>query len=193
MRYAKLMVATLGVAMCAPLAMAQDNGGGRDGGRPGRGQGQGQGQRDGGGRPNFEQMRERMAERTKEELKVTDEQWKTLQPAIEKVQQLQMQTRGFGRGMGGPGRGMGGPGGPGGPGPGPDAAPQSNPVSDAHRALQQAIEDQSTTPEVLKTRMEALRTAKANAQAELTKAQADVRKQLNVRQEAVLVSRGLLD
>lgn len=192
MTRSKLIVATLGLAMCAPLAMGQDNapgGAGREGGRQ-RGEGQGQGQWGGGGeRPNFEQMRERMNQQLKEDLKATDEEWQAIQPAMEKVQRLQMQTRG---GFGWAGGRRGGPGGPGGAG-GPGADMQSNPVSEASRNLQQALEDQNTSPEVLKQRLDALRAAREKARTELTTAQGELRELLTVRQEAVLVSRGTLE
>jgi len=64
----------------------------------------------GGGRGNFDpaQMRERMMERYKEVLEVNnDDEWKALQPLVEKVTEARMQSMaGMGRGMfGGPRRG----------------------------------------------------------------------------------------
>jgi len=61
-------------------------------------------------RPQFnpEEFRARMEERVKTSLKVTDDEWKVLQPLIEKVQTAQRES--FGNRFGGFG-GRGGPGG----------------------------------------------------------------------------------
>src|SRR5262245_41887109 len=71
-------------------------------------------------RGNFEEFRQRMAERLKTSLKVTDEEWGVLQPLIEKVQTKQREAMtarfgGFGGGRrGGDGGGNSGGGGGGG-------------------------------------------------------------------------------
>jgi hypothetical protein len=123
-------------------------------------------------------------------------------------------------GFGGPG-GMGGPGGPGGPprqgsGPGPgDSGPppgfpdqasnsrggaggpggpgvfarQSSPELDS---LNKAIEGKAPAGE-LKSRLEAVRTARKKKEDALAQAQADLRRILSVRQEAIAVTMGLLN
>src|SRR5512133_4166844 len=101
MKLGKMLPYIVMVGLTAGVGLAQDGGG--PGGPGGGGFG--------GGRPTMEQIRERMATRMKEQLGVNDEEWKALQPKVEKVQQLQFQQN-AGR-MGGF-RGRGGPGGPGG-------------------------------------------------------------------------------
>ena len=114
----------------AAMALAQDNPGpggpGGDGGP--------------GSPPDFQQMRQRMEERLKERLSVSDDQWAVIGPKIEKVRQLQMELRpprpDFGPGgpRGGPGRqdgnaqpGPGAPGDQGGP-PAPDNGGPNGPA-----------------------------------------------------------------
>src|SRR5437588_12178669 len=93
-----------------------------------------------GGPPDFAQMRQLMMERLKDALAANDDEWKVIQPKVEKVQQLQRDA-GAGRGMfmgfggGGPGgpRGGGQAGGGGAAGRGRDDQPPS--------AVQQKIQD----------------------------------------------------
>src|SRR5205814_10221636 len=96
------------LAMSAGSAFAQNQNNGQA-----RGQGQG------GGRGNFDpaQMRERMMSRIKEQLGATDEEWKAIEPKVDKVMTAQRESRG-GFGFGGFGRGGPGGGGPGGGGGG---------------------------------------------------------------------------
>jgi hypothetical protein len=172
---------------------------GRGGGGPaagGQGGGQGGGRGQGGG--NWADMRQRMADRVKTELGANDEDWKVLQPAIEKVTNLQMQAR-----MGGRGgmMGRGGRGGPGGPGGGEGQAPQAapaNPISETPAAkagaeLAKVLEDKGSSNDEIKAKLQALRAAREQARQELTKAQAELRELVSLRQEATLVSMGLLD
>jgi hypothetical protein len=158
-------------------SLAQDQGGGQGGGRRGGG--------------NFDpaQFRERMMERVKETLEVTDDaEWKALQPMVQKVMDARMATvGGMGRGMFGPRRG--GPGGdnnnnnnrPGGFG-------QANPDQEA---LQKAIDGKASNAE-LKAAIAKYQESKKVKQAELEKAQAELRKVLSVRQEAIAVANGYL-
>src|SRR5689334_4134002 len=71
------------------------------------------------GPPDFAEMRQRMMDHMRETIGASEDEWKAMQPKIEKIQQLQRDVypRGGGFMMGRPG---GGPGGPGGPGGGPD-------------------------------------------------------------------------
>ena len=146
-----------------------------------------------GGRPRFDpaQMRERMMERYKEMLEVTDDQeWRALQPMIEKVTQARMQSM--------PGRGMmfGGRRGPGGRqgGPGGDQAnerrfgPAPSPEAEA---LQRAIDSKASKAE-LKAAIAKYQESRKQQQAELEKAQEDLRKVLTARQEAIATMAGLL-
>ncbi|HEX3797337.1 MAG TPA: hypothetical protein VH413_01445 [Verrucomicrobiae bacterium] len=152
----------------------------------------------GGGRGNFDpaQMRERMVERYKESMDVTDDaEWKVLQDAIGKVIDARFEVMqgqfGGGRGgrrnnnnngdnnnadnNGGQQRRRGGFG-----TPSPEA-----------EALQKAIDDKAPADEI-KAKLSALRQSNAAKDAKLTAAQDDLKKLLTARQEAVAVLGGLL-
>ncbi len=179
-------------------------------------QGPGGGRR-GGGNFDPERMQQMMQERMRDQLGATEEEWKVLGPRVMKVMQLNRQSRG-GMGMMGMGgrRGMGGPGGPGGPGeqqgdnnnrrgnnrgnqgdrpqrPRGGMLGEPSPVDTAAEALQTTLENASATPEEIKSKLTALRTAKEKAKQELAVAQKDLREVLTLRQEAQLVVMGLLD
>jgi len=133
-------------------------------------------------------MRQRMMERVKEQLEITDDsEWNAIQPLIEKVMQARMAAAPMmGRGMFGRRRGPDNGNNTGNrrPGFGP---PQSSEI----QALDRAIESKASNSE-LKTaiaKVEAYRKAK---QADLEKAQADLRKVLSVRQEAIATANGWL-
>src|SRR3954467_10531929 len=108
------LLAAFLLAVVATPAMAQQQPGG--GGAGGGGAG--------GGRIDPTQFRQMMNDRMKELMGANDEEWKALQPRIEKLQQLQRDASNFGGmgllmdfgggGGGRGGRGFGGPGGPGG-------------------------------------------------------------------------------
>lgn len=144
--------------------LAQNNGGG------GRGNG---------GGANFDpaQFQQRMMDRYKEDLEFKDDaEWKAVQPLIQKVLDARMSTfRGnFGGRRGGPGGGGG-----------------NNNASPETDALQKAIDAKATNAE-LKAAVAKFVEARKLKQAELEKAQNDLRKVLTVRQEAIATSRGLL-
>lgn len=147
-------------------------------------------------RGNFEDFRKRMNERLKESLKVSDEEWGVIQPLIEKVGEKQREAMG-GRFGGGPGgsRGPGGDRGPGGNGPGNNApAPDlSRPGAAESQALRTALENESTSADELKAKLNALREVRKKGAAELVVAREELRKVVTVRQEAVLVSMGILE
>ncbi|MBE3099604.1 MAG: hypothetical protein IMZ44_21000 [Planctomycetes bacterium] len=155
----------------------------------------------------MEQFRTQMADRMKQALGASDDEWKVLQPRIEKVQTLSRATRGGG-GMGS--MMMGGQrGGPqrGGPGGGPsdrppsDRPPSDRPQSDrpqsevekTSEALQKVLENKDAPAAEIKTALAALREAKAKARAELEAAQKELREVLTVRQEAQCEQLGLFD
>ncbi len=144
---------------------------------------------------NPEEMRARMAERTRELLDVkNDDEWKLIQARLEKTQEAQRETRALngdfrllfsrpageqpaGGDQGGRTRGTGGFGGG---TPNPDA-----------EAFSKAITNKAPTEE-LKQRMAKVREARKAAEAKYDKAAEDLRQVLTVRQEAVLVAIGLL-
>lgn len=162
---------------------------------------------DNGGPPDPAQMRQRFADRMKEMLGVNDDEWKALQPKIDKIQQLRRDAspRGmmmfFGPGPGG--AGGGGPGGPpggigggrGGPPPGfgRDNGQPPSAVQQAMNNLRETLDNKDAKPEDIKSRLQALRDARAAAKADLTKAQDELRDLLTARQESVLVMMGTLD
>lgn len=144
----------------------------------------------GGGRGNFDpaQFRQRMMDRLKEQLEVTDDaEWKALEPLIQNVTEARRATMsGMGRGMfgGGPRRGSGDNAGGGGRGPGGQSSPEAD-------ALQKAIDAKAPKAE-LKAALEKFVASRKAKQAELEKAQDELRKVLTSRQEAIATLDGLL-
>ncbi len=158
-----------------------------------------------------QQFMERMNERLKTALKVKDDEWAVIQPLIEKVQTKQREANAgrfgaFGGGnFGGRGRGgnggaggdtagggnnnnnggnnRGGQGGPGGAGGG----------SPEVQALRTALESDSTSADEIKAKLAAVRDSRKKAAGELESARADLKKVLTQRQEATLVSMGILE
>jgi hypothetical protein len=150
--------------------LAQPNGGGQGG--PGGGRG---------GRGNF-------IDRYKEVLEVTDDaEWKAMQPLVQKVMDIRMESmrRGmFGRG----GRGGGNNGQPSDQqGQQTRGGTSATPNPDAD-ALQKAIESKASKAEL----KAALEKYVASRKARLEQAQADLRKVLTSRQEAIATLNGLL-
>jgi hypothetical protein len=148
-------------------------------------------QNDNGGRQRFDpaQMQQRMMERYKEVLEVTDDQeWKALQPLIQKVFDARMQSMGGGmRGMfGGPRRG--GEGDQQGQGQQRRFGPPPSPEAEA---LQKAVDAKASKAE-LKAAVAKYAEARKTKQAELEQAQENLRKVLTARQEALATLNGLL-
>lgn len=177
-----LMLAAVAIVACLGTSnlTAQDNP--PRGDRPQRGGG------GGGGNWDPAQMQQRMLERYKERLEVTnDDEWKALEPLVQKVMDARMQTMaGIGRGMFGRGGGPGGDnnGGQRRGGFGGEPSP-------AAEALQKAIDSKASASE-LKAALAKYDEARKAKQAELDKAQANLRKVLSVRQEALATLNGLL-
>jgi Spy/CpxP family protein refolding chaperone len=150
-------------------------------------------------RGNFEEFRQRMAERLKTSLKVTDEEWTVLQPLIEKVQTKQRDSM-MGRFSGFGGRRGGGDGGSGGGGSTTGGGDRGRGDRGGDRAgsaesqaLRTALESESTSSDEIKAKLAALREAQKKSAAELAAAREDLRKVVTVRQEAVLVTMGILE
>jgi hypothetical protein len=167
----------------APV-FGQDNGGG-----PGGPQG---------GAPDFAQMRQRMQERLKERLGATDDEWSVLGAKIEAVQQLQRELRprpSFGPGgpsdNAGPGGGPGdmGPGGPGEPG----APNDDSPVQKAMNELNKVLRGEDVKPDDIKAAIARVRDERAKVRANLTKAQTDLQSVVTAKQEAILLTLGILE
>jgi hypothetical protein len=138
----------------------------------------------------IQQFQQQRMERYKEALEITDDtEWKAIQPLIQKVSDARMAMAayaGFGRG-GMFGRGRGGPDNGGGQGGRPGFGGSNADVD----ALQKAIDSKATNSE-MKAAIAKFQDARKAKMADLEKAQADLRKVLTVRQEAIATSEGLL-
>ncbi len=153
------------------------------------------------------QMRQRMLQKMREQFEVKDDsEWKAIADRLTKIMELRRSLMAFGGGAGfggppgpppsggrqpqgppdgGPDAGPGGP--PGGSG-GPPGMMVSSPELDA---LRKAIESKASAEE-LKKLLANVRAARANKEAELEKAQQDLRQLLSLRQEAIAVAAGML-
>jgi peptidoglycan hydrolase CwlO-like protein len=153
-------------------------------------QGQGEQRRDGERRSDGERggdrgnWQERMAGFMKEQLAVNDEEWKVLQPKLQKVMEARRDAGGFGF-FGSRGRG------PGGGDRGSDQ-PQSA-AQKASTELRTTLDNKEAKPEEIAAKLKALREAREKAKADLTAAQKELKEVLTQRQEAVLVMMGQLD
>lgn len=183
------LVVCLVATLVLSVAVAQDRtprergdrtaqaGGGQRGARPGAGEGR-----------QFDpaQMRQMMEDRMREQLGATEAEWKTLGPRVMKVDQLNRQISGSGRG--GMFLGSGRRGGPEG-----GQAAEMTAVEKATQQLRNVLRNESTSPEEIKKQLAALRTAREAAKKELAVAQQELRKSVDLRKEAQLVLMGLLD
>ena len=135
------------------------------------------------------EFQERFQNMMKEQLGTTDEEWKVLAPKIEKVQAAQRNSRGGGGfgGFGGRGGGGGGNRDRGGD------SENASPVSKASRELRTALENKDTPAEEITKKLTALREAREKGRAELAAAQKELKEVLTARQEAVLVTFGMLE
>jgi len=177
----KVLSLTAVLAVAAQTVTAQENAD-----RPRRAQTNEGGQ--GGGRGNFDpaEFQKRMMDRLKEQLEITDDkEWQAIEPMIQKVTDARMAIGFGGRGMGGRG---GGPGGQGGQGGGRGGFGQPNPDAEA---LQKAIDAKASNAET-KAALDKFVAARKAKQADLEKAQANLRKVLTPRQEAIATLNGLL-
>ena len=179
-----LTLAGMAAGLCLGITqtMAQDQpapgaGGGGGGARGGR---------------NFDpaQFRQRMMDRTRETLEITDDaEWKAIEPLVQKVMDARMAT------MGGMGRGMfGPPRRPGGDNGGGDQPPRRGPMGQSSpeaETLQKAIDAKAPKAEIKAALAKFVEARKAK-QAELEKAQDELRKVLSSRQEAIATLNGLL-
>jgi len=147
-----------------------------------RGQGGGRGQQ--GQRSQGRSDAERMQER----LGATVAEWKVLGPRVMKVSELSRQLRGGGRGnqRGGSRGGR------------PDSqqnarSRQPSAVEVAQEQLRTLLDNTSATPDQIRQRIAALRTARKQVQQQLVIAQKNLIQIVTVRQEAQLIMMGLLD
>ena len=122
----------------------------------------------------------------REQLGASEEEWRVIEPKVQKVMETQRLV-GTGRG----GRGRGGPGGRG-PG-GPGGAVADDPVSRAMAELRTTLENSTSTNEAIQLKLTALRAAREKAQVDLVAARKDLKEILTPRQEAILVTFGILE
>ncbi len=174
-----LVAAGVAAAMClgANSLLAQNNSNNNNGGRQGRG-----------GRGNFDPaaMQQRIMDNLKTTLEVTDDaEWKVMQPLVQKVMDIRRESIG---------RGMFGRGGPRG---GDNAQPSDQgqqrggmggTTSPEKDALQKAVDSKASKAEL----KAALDKYVASRTSRLAQAQADLRKVLTTRQEAIATLNGLL-
>jgi len=142
----------------------------------------------------MDQFRQQMSDRMRESFGATEDEWKVLQPKIEKVQTLSRQSRGgggmgmmFGNRGGGPG-GKDKGGNRGGP---PSDRPQSE-VDKKVEVLQKVLENKEAKAEEIKAALAGVLEARAAAKKELEVAQKELREVLTVRQEGQCVVMGIL-
>jgi hypothetical protein len=160
---------------------------------------------DAGARRGFDpdQMRERMMDRMKTELKASDEEWTVIQGLLQDVMLKQRELT-AGR-VGGMAAFAGQRGRPDAPGQGPQQGARGGRPAGAQGAIAQgaaaaeleklssALESPNTTATQLKQHLAAVRAAREKAEAELKKARNDLREVLTVEQEAKLVVMGVMD
>jgi hypothetical protein len=177
------MVMTAGVAalMCLNATQLEAQGQGRQGGQGGQGRG------------NFdpEQMRQRMMDGVREQLEVKDDaEWQVIEARVNKVWEARREV-----GMGGAGgmrmmarRPQGGDNAPGGPG----GRRFGGEASAEEEALQKAIDSNASTAD-LKAAIAKVRDARKQKEAALQQSQQELREVLNVKQEAIALSMGLIN
>jgi len=171
-------------ALLAPAWVnAQDQQQGQQGQERGERGGDRGGDRRGGDAAEF---RQRMEERLREQLGTTEEEWKVLQPKLEKVMTARRDT------MGG-GFGFGGFGGRGPRGDDNNSSQQRSAVQTASAELRTTLENKDAAPEEINAKLKALRDAREKARADLAAAQKDLKEIITPRQEAVLVTMGMLE
>src|SRR5688500_14192642 len=126
------------------------------------------------------ERRQRMEGFMKERLGVNDEEWKVLQPKIEKLMTARVDAGGgfgfmFDRRRDG------------------DSEQQRSAVQTASRDLRTTLENKDASPDEIAAKHKARRDAREKAKTELAAAQKDLKEVLTQRQEAVLVTMGMLD
>jgi hypothetical protein len=190
MRAINHLLFTSAIAMTLLLTARQV--GAQQDNQSGGGQRQGNGQRGGRQRQgNFDpaQAQERMLQRYRERLEITDDQeWKAIQPRVQKVMDARQALFAGGRGMFGRG------GRPGGDTNQSDQQRQRRNVTQPNPAaegLQLVVDNKASTSEVKAAIAKYMEYRKAK-QADLEKAQEELRGVLTSRQEAIAVLSGLL-
>lgn len=183
-RISFLAVMVCVLVLSAGSLMAQPAGaGGGGGGAGGPGGAGGRGGRGGGFDPAAQ------LENIKTALAASDDEWKVLQPKIEKLIAANTEVQSGNRGgRGGAGGGRGGRGGAGGAAPGGGAGGATSAVAQAMADLRTTLDNPAAPAEQITMKLTALRDARAKAAANLAAARKEVKDLLTTRQEAVLVA-----
>lgn len=157
-------------------------------------------------RARMDDWRKRASDMMRERLGASEDEWKVLQPRIEKVQTLQRQSRGGMRGMtgfgsfGGRTRGSRGSRDSGDrPAPTtPTAAPaaparEQSEIEKKTTALSEVLKKEAPAPAEITAALTELRAARAKSQKELTQARKELQEIVTPKQEAMLVLMGTLE
>lgn len=149
------------------------------------------------------QMQQMMSERFKETLELNDEEWQVIGPKVIKVLEMSFQQRGNPIRMFGGRQGMQGMQGP--PGqPGQQGQRQftqrrnnsafpSGAGDETMQQLQKLLENKNASTAEIKNLVTKVRKEREKMEQEKMTAQKELRELLTVRQEAILISMGLLD
>ena len=133
------------------------------------------------------EWRQRMEDRMKEQLGVNDEEWKVLQPKLEKVMTARRDTMGGAMGF------MFGGGGDRRRDDNSSSEQQRSGVQKASSELRTTLENKDAAPDEIASKLKALRDAREKARTDLAAVQKDLKEILTQRQEAVLVTMGMLE
>ena len=167
-----MFAALLAVCLAAPV-MAQDANQRSDSNRS-SGESRDRGGDRGGDRGRFTDM-------IKERMGVTDDEWKVIEPKFTKVADARREQMGGmfgGRTRGGDSNG---------------SSENRSAMSTASRELRDTLENKDATAEQIQAKLKSFREARDETKKKLTSAQAELKEVLTQRQEAVLVSMGMLD
>jgi len=132
----------------------------------------------------------RYMERLRQQLGASEEEWKVLEPKVDKLLQAQQDVRAGVRGIGGGGGGFGG--GRGGGFFGANAAPQSE-VEQAAAALRGAARDPDVAARDTVIALKDYRKAREKARQRVANAERELKELLSQRQEAILLMNGMLE
>lgn len=166
-------LALTAVAALAIFSLVQAQEAGQRRGRA-REEGARQGQQ--GRQGGFAQMQERWTTSMKEQMGATDEEWRAIQPKLEKIMSIQRDMRTGFRGW----RGS------------ESDEPQTD-VAKAMAGLRATVEDKNASSDTVSKRLTAFREARDKAREEVKTLQKELKEQVNPRQEAVLVLNGVLE
>ena len=141
----------------------------------------------GGNRGNFDPaaMRQRFSDMIKEQMGASDDEWKVIQPKLDKVMTAQRDARGGGMGGMFRRRDNGGD--------SQSSDRQRSAVEQAQTDLRTLLDNKDSTADQISAKLTTLREAREKAKTDLVSAQKELKEVLSQRQEAVLVMMGMLD